>query len=120
MFDPQQALLDLLQPGSTNQTLFPASSRYYGIPTSTLTTEDGEIEIYLKRRFLPPLAESPPAGQQQHNVTEGERLDHIAFAALVDSEQFWRIADVNTSMNPSDLAAKPGRILQIPADGATL
>ena len=119
MFDPQQALLDLLQPGSTNQTLFPASSRYYGTATASLTTEDGEIEIYLKRRFLPPLVESS-ASQQPHIVTEGERLDHIAFAALADPEKFWRIADVNTSMNPSDLAAKPGRILQIPGEGATL
>lgn len=119
MFDPQQALLDLLQPGSTNQTLFPATSRYYGIATSTLTTEDGEVEIYLMRRFLPPLAESATASHQ-HLVTEGERLDHIAFATLSDSEQFWRIADANTAMNPSDLAAKPGRLLLIPGEGATL
>lgn len=120
MFDPQQALLDLLQPGGTNQTLFPPTSRYYGIPTSTLTTDDGETEIYLMRRFLPPLAESAPASQHQHIVTEGERLDHIAFATLADPEQFWRIADVNTSMNASELAARPGRILQIPGEGATV
>lgn len=117
MFDPQQALLDLLQPGGVNQTLFPITSRYYGIPTSVFATDDGEAEIYLKRRFLPPLDDSAALSQQTHLVAEGERLDHIAFATIADPEQFWRIADVNTEMNPPDLTAKPGRVLQIPLEG---
>jgi|SRR5215471_12793272 len=116
MFDPQKALLDLMQPGGVNQTLFPPSSRYYGISTATITGPDGEVEIYLKRRFLPAIDGS--VSLQQHLVTEGERLDHIAFSFLADPEQFWRIADANTEMNASMLAAEPGRVLRIPLEGA--
>ena len=116
MFDPQQALLDLLQPGGVNQTLFPPSSRYYGIPTSTIVGPGGDIEIYLQRRFLPPLGSS--LSLQQHIVTQGERLDQIAFTTLADPEQFWRIADANTEMNALKLTAKAGRLLQIPFGGS--
>jgi hypothetical protein len=114
MFDPQQALLDLLQPGAANQTLFPPSSRYYGIPASTITTAAGVLEIYLRRRFLPPL--EVVLSLQRHKVAEGVRLDHIAFQYLADSEQFWRIADANTEMNAARLTAFPGRQLRIPLE----
>lgn len=116
MFDPQQALLDLLQPGGSNQTLFPPTSRYYGIAASTFVTPAGVAEIYLRRRFLPPL-ESILA-LQQHTVTQGERLDHIAFRYLADPEQFWRVADANTEMNAFKLTVKPGRKLAIPLGAA--
>ena len=32
---------------------FPATSRYYGIETTALTTVDGRVVVYLKRRFVP-------------------------------------------------------------------
>jgi hypothetical protein len=115
MFDPQQALLDLLQPGGVNQTLFPPTSRYYGIPIATLSGPNGVIEIYLTRRFLPPIPSGP---FQHHRVMQGERLDHIAFRSLGDPEQFWRIADVNTEMDASQLTAKAGRAIRIPLEGA--
>src|SRR6266403_3773480 len=98
MFDAQQALLDLLHPGGTNQTLFPPTSRYYGIPASTIVLH-GVAEIYLQRRFLPRL--EAILVLQQHAVVQGERLDHITFQYLTDPEQFWRIADANTEMDAS-------------------
>jgi hypothetical protein len=116
MFDPQQALLDLLQPGSTFQTLFPPTSRYYGIPAATFIDQDGLIQIYLQRRFLPPL-ESFTA-LQQHTVSQNERLDHIAFRYLGNPEQFWRIADANTAMNADDLTRTAGRLIRIPFAGS--
>ncbi len=116
MFDPQQALLNLLQPGGTNQTLFPPTSRYYGIPASTIRSAAGVLEIYLQRRFLPPL--QGIVSLQQHTVAQGERLDHIAFRYLADPEQFWRIADANTEMNADQLTAAPGRRLRIPLDAS--
>jgi hypothetical protein len=112
MFDPQQALLDLLQPGGANQTLFPPTSRYYGIPAATITAAGGLVEIYLRRRFLPPL--DAIATLQLYRVAQGERLDHIAFRFLGDAEQFWRIADVNTEMNAEQLTKAPGRQLRLP------
>jgi|SRR5437016_1426427 len=115
MFDPQQALLDLLQPGGTNQTVFPPTSRYCGIPAATITSADGVMEVYLRRRFLPPLTSI--RSLKQHTVTQGERLDHITFRYLADPEQFWRIADANTEMNPENLTRTPVRKLQVPLDG---
>lgn len=112
MFDAGQALLDLLQPGSTFQTLFPPTSRYFGIAAATLTASNGEIEIYLRRRFLPPLESF--ISLQQHTIAQSERLDHLAFRYLGDPEQFWRIADANTAMNASDLVDPAGRTIQIP------
>jgi hypothetical protein len=112
MFDPQRALLDLLQPGGTNQTLFPPTSRYCGIPTSTILRPGGVAEIYLRRRFLPLLGAM--LALEGHSVVQGERLDHIAFKYLADPEQFWRIADANSEMDAAKLTATPGRRLHIP------
>src|SRR5262245_9603242 len=116
MFDPQQALLDLLHPGGTTQTLFPPTSRYYGIPAATIVLPGGVMEIYLQRRFLPRL--ETILVLQQHAVVQGERLDHIAFQYLTDPEQFWRIADANAEMDPRQLAAAPGRRVNIPSGNA--
>jgi hypothetical protein len=106
MFDPQQALLDLLQPGSTNQTLFPPTSRYHGIPAATHVNADGTMDSYRSRVL------------QQHVVTQGERLDHIAFRYLGDPEQFWRVTDANTEMNPDHLTVPIGRRIDIPIEGS--
>jgi hypothetical protein len=116
MFDPQQALLDLLQPGSTNQTLFPPTSRYHGIPAATHVNADGTMDIYLRRRLLPPLDRLRVL--QQHVVTQGERLDHIASRYLGDPEQFWRVTDANTEMNPDHLTVPIGRRIDIPIEGS--
>ena len=114
MFDPQQALLDLLQPGAANQTLYPPSSRYYGISAATILTAPGVSEIYLQRRFLPPLESI--RSLETHTVAQGERLDIIAFRALGIPEQFWKIADANTEMEASQLTATPGRRIRIPLE----
>ena len=72
--------------------------------------------LNLLQRRLPPLGSS--LSLQQHIVTQGERLDQIAFTTLADPEQFWRIADANTEMNALKLTAKAGRLLQIPFGGS--
>jgi hypothetical protein len=116
MFDPQQALLDLLQPGGSEQTLFPPSSRYYGIAAATLVDETGRVQIHLRRRFLPPLAGGP--APLVHRVGQGERLDHLAFRYLGDPEAFWRIADANTELQAERLTDAAGRVLVIPTAAA--
>lgn len=106
--DPVQAMLAQT---SLKNTLFTATSRYYGIDTETLTAPDGKAIIYLERRFLP----SPARFQllQEHTVTQGERLDNIAAKYLGDSELFWRIADANNAMHPEALVDTVGRKLRI-------
>jgi hypothetical protein len=111
MFDPNQALQQVLQPGGLKATLFPPTSRYHGIDTATLETADGRTIIYVRRRFLP----SPErfALLQEHVVTEGERLDNITARYLGDPEQFWRIGDANGAMRPEELTETIGRRLRI-------
>jgi hypothetical protein len=90
---------------------FPPTSRYFGAETATLTTADGRNIVYLRRRFLP----SPDrfALLQEHVVSDGERLDHLAAQYLGDPEAFWRIADPNAAMRPEELTETPGRRLRI-------
>jgi hypothetical protein len=106
--DPVQALL---AQASLQRNLFTATSRYYGIDTETLTTANGKVIIYLRRRFVP----SPDGFQllQEHSVTQAERLDNIAAKFLGDPELFWRIADANGAMRPEDLVQTVGRKLRI-------
>jgi hypothetical protein len=111
MMDPNQALQAILQPGGLKTTLFPPTSRYYGIDTVTLETADGKIIIYLKRRFVPPPEQF--ALLREHIVTQGERLDNIAARYLGDPEQFWRICDANAAMRPDELTETVGRRLRI-------
>lgn len=125
--DAMQAMMmqGIVQPGSLKASLFPITSRYYGIDTAMLTTSAGKTVIYLRRRFVP----SPErfALLQEHTVVEGDRLDNITAQYLGDPEQFWRVADANKAMNPFDLVKQPdniGRKLRITLpegfSGATL
>lgn len=111
MGDPNQALQQLLQPVGLPSTLFPPTSRYHGVETSTLETPEGKKIIFLKRRFVP----SPErfALLQEHVVTQGERLDNITAKYLGDPEQFWRVCDANGAMRPDELTGTIGRRLRI-------
>jgi hypothetical protein len=80
---------------------FPATSRYSGTEVAFLTDASGREIAYLRRRILP----DPDrlALLTEHVVTEGERLDRIAYAYLGDPEQFWRICDGNRVLRPDEL-----------------
>ena len=47
-------------------------------------------------------------------VTQGDRLDLIAYNTLGDPEQFWRICDANNAMNPVELTAEAGKTVRVP------
>ncbi|MBL8499017.1 MAG: LysM domain-containing protein [Nitrosomonas sp.] len=110
MIDPNEALQRMLQSPGLSLTVFPPTSRYYGIETAVLETADGEKIIYLKRRFVP----LPERFEllQEHVVTQGQRLDNITVQYLGDPEQFWRICDANRAMRPEELE-EFGRRLRI-------
>jgi hypothetical protein len=96
---------------ATVSTIFPVTSRYSGVETTTLERADGEMIVYLRRRFVPP----PERFEllQEHVVTQGERLDNITAQYLGDPEAFWRICDANNAMCPDDLTETIGRRLRI-------
>jgi hypothetical protein len=108
MNDQLQALI--LQSGAATPA-FPANSRYNKTSVAKLTTADGTEVAYLKRRFVPPPENF--ALLQEHTVTEGERLDHIAAKYLGDPEQFWRLCDANGAVRPNELLEPIGRRIRI-------
>src|SRR4051794_13039811 len=110
--DPSEALKSLLGPVPLTATLFPPTSRYYGIDTAVYQPPNAGAPIrYLLRRFVPP----PElfAQIQEHFVKDRDRLDNIAALYLSDPEQFWRIADANRAMRPDELTERPGTRLRI-------
>ena len=111
MFDPSQALQQMLQSSGLKLMLFPPNSRYHGLETATLETPDRRTIIFLRRRFVPP----PERFEllQEHTVVAPERLDHIAARYLGDPEQFWRICDANAALRPEELTEESGRRLRI-------
>lgn len=111
MFDPNQALKEIIQPGGLKTNLFPATSRYHGIDTTTMETTNGKSITYIRRRFLP--QPESFALLQEHVVTEGERLDNITARYINDPDQFWRICDANWATRPDELTEIIGRRLRI-------
>ena len=49
----------------------------------------------------------------QHQVKQGDRLDLIAAKYLGDPLIFWLICDANGAIEPHDLVATPGKVLNI-------
>jgi hypothetical protein len=111
MIDPSEALQQILQPGGLKSTLFPPTSRYYGIDTATIETADGTNVIYLRRRFCPQPERF--ALLMEHVVVQGDRLDNITAKYMGDPEQFWRICDANAAIRPEELTETIGRRLRI-------
>jgi hypothetical protein len=105
--DPVQALLAQT---SLKNTLFAATSRYYGIEVATLDLA-GKPVPYVRRRFVPP----PEHFQaiQEHTVVQGDRLDNLAGQYLGDATLFWQLCDANRAMRPDALTEKRGRKLVI-------
>jgi hypothetical protein len=105
------AVQALLAQTSLPNSLFSATSRYYGLPIENLVLPNGNTIAYVTRRFVP----APERFQtlQYHTVTEGERLDNIAATYLGDPDLFWRLCDANRAMRPESLTDKPGLTLRI-------
>jgi hypothetical protein len=87
-------------------------SRYDGIEIKKWIAPDGREILYLGRRLLPALESFTDL--TEHTVSQGERLDHIAWRYLGDPELFWQICDANTELNPPALTAEVGRKIGIP------
>jgi hypothetical protein len=95
--------------------MFDPSSRYYSLEEGklTVTRSDGTTrEIrYKRRRFIPQPEDASTLAE--HRVVQGDRLDNIAARWLGEPTQFWRIADANLAIDPSDLTGTPGEKITI-------
>lgn len=108
MNDPMKAVFKAAR---LETSIFPVTSRYYGVATATIENVDGKTVAYLRRRFLPRQERFELI--REHTVVQGDRLDNITATYLGDPEQFWRIADANGAMNPEDLTEEVGSKLRI-------
>jgi len=88
--------------------IYSRNSRY-----STTPVVGEGVDRCLARRIVPRPDAIPTA--TTHRVIDGERLDSIASSTLGDPELWWRIADANPGLVPSDLTAQPGRVIRIGA-----
>jgi len=106
---------DLLDPNPTlpSATLQPFDdySRYRGLALLTGLDAAGREILYVDCRIIP----QPQSLAQAASVTvnEGDRLDTIATRILGDARWWWRIADGNGALDPSDLTKEPGQMLRI-------
>ena len=91
--------------------MFDPDSRYATLPTAIHTAADGVEAVYVTRRFLPRAAELLPLGTVA--MTEGDRIDLVAFRTLGDPLQYWRVCDANEAMNPEALEGEPGAVLLV-------
>ncbi len=103
--------MDAMAAAVPSPASYPRSSRYYGVPTAVHVTADGRRIPYLRRRLLPLPEEFVPISE--HEVSVGDRPDLLAHRYLGDAESWWRIADANPVLDPSDLTATPGAKLRI-------
>ncbi|TKD47382.1 LysM peptidoglycan-binding domain-containing protein [Azotobacter chroococcum] len=108
MIDPAS-----LVPSSQDTPLepFAETSRYRGLPLLTYRDAAGREVVYVARRWIPP--PEVFADVARYQVREGDRLDNIAAAHLGDPELYWRIADANRALAPSELTERIGRWLRL-------
>jgi hypothetical protein len=93
---------------------FAPTSRYYGNATAKFVDAKGQAHVYVLRRFIPP--PQAFATLEVHVVIQGERYDTMAATYIGDPQQFWRLADANGVLDPTDLETPGGTVrITLPA-----
>jgi hypothetical protein len=98
-------------PAPPRTEAFDDASRYRGLALLCDTDRQGRELVYVERRLLP-LPESL-AALGQVEVGDGDRLDGIAAGQFGDARLWWRIADANPALHPTELTDRIGRRLLI-------
>jgi hypothetical protein len=109
--DALKTLDALLQGAAAGPQQFAPNSRYYGVPTTTLTLPDGRMVSYLTRRFVPQPERFVLL--KLHAVVQNDRLDNLSAHYFSDPLQFWRLCDANRALRPDELIETIGRQLRI-------
>ena len=92
--------------------MFSSNSRYYALPTYTVTLADGS-QVVVVTSHMPNAIKL--AGY--HRRILGDRLDLLAARFLKDPTVFWQICDSNNAPVPDALAASD--LVGIPTGPAT-
>jgi len=89
--------------------MFYKGSRYESVEENVHIDSRGQEVRYKRLRIIPP---TPAA--REHEVADGERLDHVAHRYYRDALRLWRLCDANEVMWPEDLVSEPGRRILVP------
>jgi len=111
MNDALKSLESLLQNATAGSQPFPLSSRYNGQPLLVHIDAQGHEIAYLSRRVVPPADRF--ATVQTHTVRQHDRLDNLSARHFGDPEQWWRLADANGAIRPTELTETPGAKLRV-------
>jgi hypothetical protein len=87
--------------------MFLKNSRYAGLPTVLARDRSGREVAAVKLRRLP-ATEGEPTLMQGH-----DRLDVMSEQRYRDATRYWHVADANTELEASALAA-PARLVKVP------
>lgn len=88
------------------------SSRYYGAAVEQFVLPNGSTVKFLARRIIPQA--SVYTSTQTYVITDGDRLDNLAYRFLGDPILYWMICDANNATDPDELTAQAGRSILIP------
>jgi len=89
--------------------MFDPTSRYAPVADYNVTDAQGRTVTIKKIRFIPQVD-----AQISRRIEQPARPDLLAFEYYRAPEQFWRIADANSVMDPTELVAEPGKLVKIP------
>jgi hypothetical protein len=92
-----------------------SGGRYEGSATQTYVSPGGITVTYLALRMPP--APAPAGATTTIAVDEVNRLDLVAYRTLHNALLAWRIADANEAMNPFELCAQAGTLINVPGAG---
>jgi hypothetical protein len=107
---PLQAMVRL---GVIPPVTYPPDSRYYGFGVQQYVAPGGQMYPYLQRRIVPQPGAPNYSTINQHTTQQNDRLDRVAAKYLGDPLLAWLICDANGAIDPDDLVATPGTVLNI-------
>jgi hypothetical protein len=108
--DPVQLLIDA---GAIPSAPFDAASRYSGVPLKLHQPRASQPGVaFVGRRFI--AAASSIGVAARFVVTGSDRPDTVAAKTLGEPLLYWRIADANAALDPSELTDTLGRSIVIP------
>jgi hypothetical protein len=94
--------------------VFFRGSRYEPIPETSMAAKNGRTIRYKRMRFVP---QTTARSRLFVKAQLGDRPDLLAYRAIGDPEQFWRLCDLNLVRRPVDLTGVPGKPVTIPSPG---
>ena len=98
--------------------MFDSKSRYADCEKAVITENrpdgTGRDIHYTRRRFIGSAQDSTV--MVEHSIVQGERLDNITARYIGDPEQYWRLCDANSVVDPQELE-EIGRTVKITIPG---